>query len=186
MRICKLCVYRITIYLKSKHLRHFIVNSLLMPSRGKFFSTRFKLKLFGKQYALNRQQKMRCLYYSVSQTVTLKVLWILFNKGYNMLKQYKKSAVISQPMKSLCAHNVIYGLPLSRFWRLYFFERNSKNKIWYPVKLFDIWGSRNCNLSKKIEAKILRYGFAKHEIAKRKHVSHGNRKEMKMKTPKFS
>ena len=55
---------RIVIYLKSKDLRHFIVNSLLIPSIGNFYSTRFKLKLFGKQYALNSEFKMRCLYFS--------------------------------------------------------------------------------------------------------------------------
>ena len=32
---------------------HFKVNSLLIPFIGNFYSTRFKLKLFGKQYALN-------------------------------------------------------------------------------------------------------------------------------------
>ena len=46
---------RIVIYLKSKHLRHCIVNSLLKPFIGNFYSTRFKLKLFGKQYALNSE-----------------------------------------------------------------------------------------------------------------------------------
>ena len=46
---------RIVIYLKSKHLRHFIVNSLLIPFIGNFYSTRFKLELFGKQYALNSE-----------------------------------------------------------------------------------------------------------------------------------
>ena len=55
---------RIVIYLKYKHLRHFIVNSLLILFIGNFCSTRFKLKLLGKQYALNREQKMRCLYFS--------------------------------------------------------------------------------------------------------------------------
>ena len=35
---------RIVIYLKSKYLRHFIVNSLLIPSIGNFYSTRFKLQ----------------------------------------------------------------------------------------------------------------------------------------------
>ena len=46
---------RIVIYLKYKHLRHFTVNSELMPFIGNFYSTRFKLKLFGKQYALNSE-----------------------------------------------------------------------------------------------------------------------------------
>ena len=59
-------MYRITIDLKSKHLRRFIVNSLLMPFIENFFSTRFKLKLFGKQYALNSQKQMRCLYFSAT------------------------------------------------------------------------------------------------------------------------
>ena len=55
---------RIVIYLKSKHLRHFIVNSRLIPFIGNFYSTRFKSKFFGKQYALNSDEKMRCLYFS--------------------------------------------------------------------------------------------------------------------------
>ena len=55
---------RIVIYLKSKHLRHFIVNSLLIPFIGNFYSTRFKLKLFGKQYARNSELKMHRLYFS--------------------------------------------------------------------------------------------------------------------------
>ena len=46
---------RIVIYLKSKHLRHFKVNSFLKPFIGIFYSTGFKLKLFGKQYALNSE-----------------------------------------------------------------------------------------------------------------------------------
>ena len=65
---------RIVIYLKSKHLRQFIVNSILIPFIRNlehpsvflfcFYSTRFKVKLFGKQYALNSEKKMRCLYFS--------------------------------------------------------------------------------------------------------------------------
>ena len=54
----------IVFYLKSKHLRHFIVNSLLLPFIGNFFLTRIKFKLFGKQYALNSEKKLRCLYFS--------------------------------------------------------------------------------------------------------------------------
>ena len=54
------CVYmltmcRIVINLKSKHFRNFIVNSLLIPFIGSFYSTRFKLKLFEKQFALNSE-----------------------------------------------------------------------------------------------------------------------------------
>ena len=48
-------MFRIVIYLKTTHLRHFIVTSLLVPFIGNFYSTRFKLKLFGKQYALNSE-----------------------------------------------------------------------------------------------------------------------------------
>ena len=40
------------------------MNLLLIPFIGNFCSTRFKLKLFGKQYALNSESKMRCLYFS--------------------------------------------------------------------------------------------------------------------------
>ena len=48
--------------------------------------------------------------------------------------------MILQLMKSLYAHDVIDVLPLSVFWRLQFWkEISSKSKIWYPVKLFDIW-----------------------------------------------
>ena len=50
--MCRIVIYN---YLKSKHLRHFIVNALLIPFIGNFYSTRFKLKLFGKQYALNSE-----------------------------------------------------------------------------------------------------------------------------------
>ena len=46
---------KIAIYLKSKHLGNFIVNLLLIPFIGNFYSTKFKLKLFGKQYALNSE-----------------------------------------------------------------------------------------------------------------------------------
>ena len=46
---------RIVIYLKSKHLRNFIVNSPLKPFIGNLYSTIFKLKLFRKQYALNSE-----------------------------------------------------------------------------------------------------------------------------------
>ena len=65
----------------------------------------------------------RCVAYILakhvrSQTVSLKFLWILLNKGYNMLNNTKKPTMILQFMKSLYAHDVIYDLPLSVFWRL--------------------------------------------------------------------
>ena len=48
--------------------------------------------------------------------------------------------MILQLMKSPYAHGEIDDLPLSVFWRLQFLEEiSSKSKIWYPVKLFDIW-----------------------------------------------
>ena len=46
---------RIVIYLKSEYLRHFIVNILIIPFIGNFYSAGFKLKLYGKQYALNSE-----------------------------------------------------------------------------------------------------------------------------------
>ena len=46
------------------------------------------------------------------------------------------------------------------FWK----EISSKSKMWYPVKLFDIWIPQTATCQ-KLEAKLLRYAFAKHEIA---------------------
>ena len=46
---------KIVIDLKYNHLRHFIVNSLFMTFIGNVYSTRFKLKLLEKQYALNSE-----------------------------------------------------------------------------------------------------------------------------------
>ena len=73
--------------------------------------------------------------------------------------------MILQRMKSLYAHDVIDDLPLLVFcgcncWN----EISSKSKIWYPVKLFDIWIPQTATCQ-KLEAKLLRYSFAKHEIA---------------------
>ena len=61
-------------------------------------------------------------------------------------------------------------------------EISSKSKIWYSVKLFDIWIQQTVTCQ-KLEAKLLRYGFAKHEIAYLKHILHWNRKEMKNENP---
>ena len=68
------------------------MNSLLMPFKRNFYSTRFKLKLILKQYApiVNK----RCVVYILakcvrSQTVSLKFRWILLNKGYKMLNNIK-------------------------------------------------------------------------------------------------
>ena len=53
------------------------------------------------------------------QTVSLKFLEILLNKGYNILNNTKnKSTMILQLMKSMYAHYVIDDLPLSVFWGL--------------------------------------------------------------------
>ena len=65
----------------------------------------------------------RCVVYILvkrvrSQTVSLKFLWILSNKGYNMLNNIQKSTMILQVMKSLYAHDIIDDLPLSVFLRL--------------------------------------------------------------------
>ena len=82
-----------------------------------------------------------------------------------MLNNTKKPTMISQLMKSLCAHDVIDVLLLSRFWRLYFLkEISSKSKIWYPVKLLEIQIPETVTCQ-KLEAKILRYAVVKHEIA---------------------
>ena len=64
------------------------------------------------------------------------------------------------------------------FWK----EIISKIKKWYPVKLFDIWIPQTA-ACQNLEAKWLRYTFAKHEIAYWKHVLHWNRKEMKNENP---
>ena len=81
-------------------------------------------------------------------------------------------------MKSLYVNDVIDELPLPVFWK----EVSSKSKIWHPVKLFDIWIPQTATC-RKLEAKLLRYAFAKHEIAYWKHVLHWNRKEMKNENP---
>ena len=65
----------------------------------------------------------RCVVYILakrvrSHTVSLKFLWILLNKGYNILNNTQKPTMILQLMKSLYAHDVIDVLPLSVFWRL--------------------------------------------------------------------
>ena len=73
--------------------------------------------------------------------------------------------MILQLMKSLFAHDVNDNLLLSVFWRLNFWKEISSNsKIWYPVKHFDIWIPQTATCQ-KLEAKLLRYAFAKHEIA---------------------
>ena len=64
------------------------------------------------------------------------------------------------------------------FWK----EISSKSKIWYPMNLFDIWIPQTATCQ-KLEAKLLRYVFANHEIAYWKHVLHWNRKEMKNENP---
>ena len=64
-----------------------------MPFIGNFFSTRVKLKLFGKQYALNSESKMRCLYFSETCALADRFIEVSLdfvdNKGYNMLKNTK-------------------------------------------------------------------------------------------------
>ena len=65
----------------------------------------------------------RCVVYILakrvrSQTVSLRFLWILLNKEYNVLNNTKKPTMILQLMKSLYAHDVIDYLPLSVFCRL--------------------------------------------------------------------
>ena len=74
--------------------------------------------------------------------------------------------MILQLMKSLYAHDVIDVLPLSVFWAVVIFGKKlgSKSKIWYPMNLFDIWIPQTATCQ-KLEAKLLRYVFANHEIA---------------------
>ena len=64
------------------------------------------------------------------------------------------------------------------FWK----EFSSNSKIWYPVKLFDICIPQTATCQ-TLAAKLLRYAFAKHEIAYWKHVLHWNQKEMKNENP---
>ena len=87
--------------------------------------------------------------------------------------------MILELMKSLYAHDVIDDLPFSMFWRLWFLERNSvpTSKIGFPLKLFDIWIPQTATCQ-KLEAKLLRYAFAKHEVEYWKHILYWNRKEM--------
>ena len=73
---------------------------------------------------------------------------------------------------------VVGVLAVVIFWK----EISSKSKIWYPVKLFDIWIPQTA-ICQKMAAKLLRYVSAKHEIAYWKHVLHSNRKEMKNENP---
>ena len=53
------------------------------------------------------------------------------------------------------------------------------------MKLFDIWIPQTATCQ-KLEAKLLRYTFSKHEIAYWKHVLHWNRKEMEKWKPRNS
>ena len=58
----------------------------------------------------------RCVVYILAkrvrpQTVSLKFLWILLNKGYIMLNNTKNSTMILELMKSFYAHDVIDDLP---------------------------------------------------------------------------
>ena len=66
------------------------------------------------------------------------------------------------------------------FWK----EISSKSKIRYPVKLFDVWIPPTATCQ-KLEARLLRFAFAKHEIAYWKHVLHWNWKEMKNENPRI-
>ena len=50
------------------------------------------------------------------------------------------------------------------------------------MNLFDIWVPQTATCQ-KLEANVLRYVFANHEMAYWKHVLHLNRKEMKNENP---
>ena len=109
MRLCKLCV-GLWNYLKSKHLRHLIVNSLLVPLTGNFFSTRFKSSC-SKNNMHSTVKRRRVVYILAkrerSQTVSLTFLRILLNEGYNMLintknlRWYRNWWIICMRMTSL-------------------------------------------------------------------------------------
>ena len=130
----------------------------------------------------------RCVVYILakrvrSQTVSRKFLWILLNKGYIMLNNTKNLRWYCK-LWNLCMGMTLLTICQCRcfgdcnFWK----EISSKSKIWFPVKLFDIWIPQTVTCQ-KLEAKLLRYTFAKHEIAYWKHVLHWNRKEMKNVNP---
>ena len=75
-----------------------------------------------------------------SQTISLTLLWILLNKGYNMLNNTKNLRWYCN-LWSLCMRMTYLTICRCRsfggcnFWK----EISSKSKIWYPLKLFDIW-----------------------------------------------
>ena len=145
---------RFVIYLKSKHLRHFKVNSLLIPFIGNFYSTRFKFELFGKQYSQLLTVNKRCVLYILakrfrSQTVSLRFLRILLNKRYNMLNNTKIYDDIATYEVSVCAwrnwRSAIVGvLAVVIFGK----KLVLKARLWYHVKLFDIWIPNNWQLVK--------------------------------------
>ena len=115
---------RIVIYLKSKHLRHFIVNSLLIPFIGSCSENNMPSTV-----------NKRCVIYILakrvrSQTVSLKCLWILLNKGYNMLNNTKNlrwycnlwSLCMRMTQLTICRCRCFGGC---NFWK----EISSKSKI---------------------------------------------------------
>ena len=55
------------------------MNLLLIPFTENFYPTRFKLKLFGKQYALNSESKMRCLYFSETCALAYRFIEVSFD-----------------------------------------------------------------------------------------------------------
>ena len=116
-----------------------------------------------------------------SQTISLKFRSILLSKVYTMRKQYQKSTMISQFMKSLYAHDVIDVLPLSWFWLF-------GKKLVPKARCEAFWNVdiTNCNLS-KIGSKNNALRFCEIWIRTLKacnRIETGRR--WKMKTPKFS
>ena len=109
-----------------------------------------------------------------SQTVSIEPLWMSLNIGCSMLINSKMLGWYHDE-RSLYAHDVI-----GAFNRIPVFtgcsllkEISSKSKIWYSMKLLDTLIPHTITCQ-KLEAKIMCYAFAKHEIAYWKHVSHWN------------
>ena len=96
----------------------------------------------------------RCVVYILatrvhSQTVTLKLLWVLWNKGYNMLNNTKNlrwycnlwSLCMRMTLVTICRCRCFGGC---NFWKVI----SSKSKIWYPMNLFELYWYHKLQLVK--------------------------------------
>ena len=128
----------------------------------------------------------RCVVYILAKrvrlhTVSLKFLWILLNKGYNMLNNTKNlrwycnlwSLCMRMTLLTFCRCRCFGGC---NFWK----EISSKSKIWYPVKLFDIWipQTATCQKWKQNYCDTFLRNMKSHIES-----MHWNRKEMKNENP---